>query len=72
MELFEQDWGVDNSPLEEKEITSTILYFSKEELATFKALCKKGMKVEWPDNYREKGNLPDLLLKILEQKYGNH
>ena len=36
MKLFEDNWGIDNSPLDETEITTTILYFSKEELKQFK------------------------------------
>jgi hypothetical protein len=71
MELFEHDWGVDNSAMDNTEITTTILYFSKEELQQFKKLCKAGIKLEFGTEYQQKGNLSDLLLKILEQKYGN-
>ena len=53
------------------EITTTILYFSTEELKEFKALCKKGIKFEFKDEYQTKGNLSDLLLIILREKYGN-
>lgn len=70
MKLFEDDWGKDNSPIENVEITTTILYFSKEELKQFKYLCKEGMKVEFGAQYQEKGNLSDLLLKVLNEKYG--
>jgi hypothetical protein len=71
MELFEHDWGVDNSATDNTEITTTILYFSKEELQQFKKLCKAGMKLEFGTEYQQKGNLSDLLLKILEEKYGH-
>lgn len=70
MKLFEDDWGKDNSPIENVEITTTILYFSKEELKQFKYLCKEGMKAEFGPEYQEKGNLSDLLLKLLNHKYG--
>lgn len=70
MKLFEDDWGKDDSPLDNTEITTTLLYFSKEELKQFKQLCKEGMKVEFGDQFQEKGNLSDLLLKILNEKYG--
>ena len=71
MQLFENDWGVDNSPTDNTEITTTILYFSKEELAQFKKLCKVVIKKEFGVEYQQKGNLSDLLLKILNEKYGN-
>ena len=70
MKLFEDDWGKDNSPIENVEITTTILYFSKEELKQFKYLCKEGMKAEFGPEYQDKGNLSDLLLKLLNDKYG--
>jgi hypothetical protein len=70
MKLFEDDWGKDNSPIENVEITTTILYFSKEELKQFKHLCKEGMKREYGPNFQDKGNLSDLLLKVLNEKYG--
>lgn len=71
MKLFEDEWGVDNSPIDNTEITMTILYFSSEESKLFKNLCKKGIKIEFPDNFQEKGNISDLLLILLKQKYGN-
>jgi hypothetical protein len=70
LSLFEPDWGVDNSPLDQTEITTTILYFSKEELKEFKSLCKTAMKLEYPLVFQKEGNLSDLLLKILQEKYG--
>jgi hypothetical protein len=71
MQLFETDWGVNNSEEDNTEITTTILYFSKTELAQFKKMCKIGMKKEYPLQYQEKGNISDFLLKILNQNYGN-
>jgi len=71
MKLFDDDWGVDNSPIDNTEITTTLLYFSTEELKEFKKLCKKGIKAEFGNDYQNKGNLSDLLLIILNEKYGN-
>jgi hypothetical protein len=71
MKLFEDDWGIGNQEIENVEITTTILYFSREELKEFKTLCKKGIKQEFGESYQQKGNLSDLLLKILKQKYND-
>jgi hypothetical protein len=67
MMLFEDDWGVDNSPTDNTEITTTMLYFSNEELKQFKRLCKLAMKQEYGDQVFEKGNLSNLLLLILSR-----
>lgn len=69
LDLFQDEWGKDKSPVDNTEITTTILYFSKEELKEFKKLCKEGMKKEWPNDFQEKANMPDFLLKILREKY---
>ena len=71
MKLFEDNWGVDNSPIENVEITTTMLYFSRQELKEFKTLCKKGIKKEFGQDYQQKGNLSDLLLKVLKEKYND-
>jgi hypothetical protein len=65
--LFEDDWGVDNSPQDSTEITTTMLYFSSKELKAFKRLCKLAMKKEYGEQVFEKGNLSDLLLLILKR-----
>jgi len=70
--LFGNDWGQDESQVDDTQITTTLLYYSIDELKEFKALCKKGLKKEHPEEYQEKGNIPDLLLKVLRQKYGNN
>jgi len=69
MKLFDDNWGVDNSPIEDIEITTTILYFSRQELKEFKNLSKKGIKKEFGEDYQQKGNLSDFLLKILKERY---
>jgi len=67
MMLFEDDWGVDNSPADNTEITTTMLYFSTDELKEFKRLCKLAMKQEYGEQVFEKGNLSNLLLLILSR-----
>lgn len=71
MKLFEDEWGVDNSPIDNTEITTTILYFSTDELKQFKTLCKAGIKKEFSQDFQQKGNLSDFLLLILKREYGN-
>jgi hypothetical protein len=68
-ELFEADYGIDNSAPDSTEITTTILYFSKEELKLFKQLCKKGMQKETLN--LSTANISDFLLLILKQRYEN-
>ena len=71
MELFEQDWGTGNTKKENVEITTTLLYFSKEELKEFKTLAKKGIKKEFGAEFQQKGNLTDFLLTVLRREYGS-
>ena len=56
MLLFEDDWGVDKSPIESVEITTTILYFSVPELKEFKALCKKGIRETLGEDFQQKAS----------------
>lgn len=60
-EFFEED----NSPIDNTQITTTILYFSEEELKEFKALCKEGMKLKYGEQAMEKGNISNYLLDLL-------
>ena len=71
MKLFEDNWGVDNSPEDHTEITTTILYFSKQELKQFKHLCKVGIKKYYSDAAQDKGNISDYLLLILKKQNEN-
>lgn len=70
MKLFEEDWGNDDSPIDDPEITQVIMYFGKDDADLFKRLCKAGMKVEFAD-YINDGNVSELLLKVLKEKYEN-
>ena len=64
---FEDFLEVDNNPLDDTQITTTLLYYSKEELKEFKALSKALIKKHYPDNYTE-GNISDLILKIFRNE----
>lgn len=66
--LFEDDWGVNNDPVDRTEIVTTILYYEKEELRAFKKLCRTGMKKMYGDAAKEK-NVPDFLLDLLKTHY---
>jgi hypothetical protein len=71
MSLFDDDWGQGNTEVDNTEITSTLLYFSTAELKEFKKLSKIGMKDKFPDPIKD-GNVSDLVLILLREKYGNH
>ena len=66
-EFFEP---LDSEP-DDTEITTTLLYYSKEELKEFKVLVKEGMRREFNGEHVEKGNFSDLLLIMLRKYYGN-
>lgn len=71
-EMFEPEWGEDNSPIDrETNIRQKLLYFSDNEHKEFNQLCKVGMKIEYPENFQE-SNQSDFLLKILRKLYGNN
>lgn len=71
LSLFEQDWGENKSPVDTTEITTTILYFEKKELKEFKKLCKSGIREAFGKDFQTKGNISDLLLMVLKEKYGH-
>jgi hypothetical protein len=70
MSLFGDDFGIDNSPEDGTEITTTILYYSEEELKEFKRLIKIEMKKLLGEQAKDKGNISDTLLTILKQRNG--
>ena len=59
----------DNSPLDDTQITTTLLYFSVDELKEFKILAKQLLKKHYPNNYKE-SNISDLILKIFRNELG--
>ena len=66
MELFEDDFGIDESPIDDTQITTTILYFSEEELKEFKNCAKAGIKHMFGQEFQQKGNLSDFLRKLVK------
>ena len=70
MKLFEDDWGEDNSPIEDPEITQVIFYFSADDAKEFKKKSKELMK-EYFQDYIKDGNVSDLLLILVKEKYEN-
>lgn len=69
-DFLEADYGVDNSPKDPTRITQIILYFDEPETEELKRLAKEAMKVEFPNDYIENGNLSMLYLKMLRRYYG--
>lgn len=66
--LFEDDIPKNTNPVQDVNITTTILYMSEAELKEFKTLCKEGLKRMLPDTYREKGNVTDYILMLLRKE----
>ncbi len=69
--LFDLEIPKNTDPIEQVDITTTILYMSKNELKEFKALAKEGIKQMFGEEFQQKGNLTDFLLNILRERYGN-
>jgi hypothetical protein len=67
MKLFEDEFGVDESPQDDTQITTTLLYFSDTELKEFKAGCKQAMRKMFGHQVMEKGNMSDLLLQLIKK-----
>lgn len=70
--LFEDDFGEGGQEIDDTQITTTILYFSDQELKEFKRLCKKGIEKMFQEDRFEKGNIPDLLLTLLREYHGKN
>lgn len=64
MQLFDDEWGENNDPIEDVDITTTILYFSVEQLAEFKKLARNGIKKMFGQEFQQKGNLADFILEL--------
>lgn len=62
--MFESLLEPDNSPIEDVNITTTMLYYSTEEHREFKELCKLGMVSMYGDKFGE-ANVSDFLLALL-------
>ena len=71
-DLFEPDYGVDQSPEDKTKITQVILYFDAPDAVELKELAKEAMKKEMTDRYLDQGNLSDLYLIMLRKYYGKN
>lgn len=67
LELFDFSIPKNTDPKEDVEITTTILYMSKEELKEFKKLCKEGIKRHFGQEFQQKGNLTDYILHLIRK-----
>lgn len=67
LSLFETEIPKDNSPIQDVDITTTILYMSVEELKEFKKLAKEGIKRLWQQEFQQKGNLTDYILYLMRK-----
>ena len=64
---FDDFHSKDKSQKDNTQITTTILYYSTEELKEFKKLGKGLLKKHYPENYMD-SNLSDLILKIFRDE----
>lgn len=71
-DVFEPEYGVDQSPADDTRITQVILYYDESDVVELKRLAKEAMKIEMPGEYLEKGNLSSLYLIILKKYYGKN
>jgi hypothetical protein len=68
MRLFQDEFeNKQDLPLQDVEITTTILYMSKTELKEFKYLAKEGIKKLWGQEFQQKGNLTDYILHLMRK-----
>lgn len=69
LKLFEDDWGINDSPEDDTEIKMTLLYYSMPEYKEFKSLAKKIIKHHYGPRSFEDGNLSDVLLIIMRKQH---
>lgn len=60
---FDDFMQTDQSPVDKTAITTTLLYYSQDELKEFKALAKQLLKKHYPETYID-SNISDLILKL--------
>lgn len=71
MKLFEYEFEQNTEPIDNTEITGTLLYYTKENRKEFKLLCKKGMEQTYTKEQLQEANISDFILKTLKDRYGN-
>ena len=64
---FEDFMDKDNSSLDDTQITTTLLYYSQDELKEFKQLSKELIKKYYGEEYKD-GNVSDLILKVFRNE----
>tara|TARA_R110001632_G_scaffold103772_1_gene212558 strand:- start:1012 stop:1239 length:228 start_codon:yes stop_codon:yes gene_type:complete len=64
---FDEFHTKDENPVDKTQITTTLLYYSQDELKELKALGKTLLKKHYPENYME-SNLSDLILKLFRDE----
>jgi|TARA_R110002012_G_scaffold305864_1_gene510174 hypothetical protein len=64
---FEDQFNVDNSPEDLTQVTTTLLYFSEQELKLYKKCAKILMKKYWGDDYKN-ADVSTLILKIFKNE----
>lgn len=68
--LFDTEIPKNTDPIQDVDITTTILYMSSVELKEFKRLAKESIKRLWAQEFQQKGNLTDLILYLLRKDNG--
>lgn len=71
MKLFEYEFEQNTEPVDNTEITGTLLYYTKENRKEFKRLCKKGMEQTYTKEQLEEANISDFILQLLIKQYGS-
>ena len=64
---FEEFMDKDNSSLDDTQITTTLIYYSQDELKEFKQLSKELIKKYYGEEYKD-GNVSDLILKVFRNE----
>tara|TARA_R110001592_G_scaffold231480_3_gene488620 strand:+ start:1327 stop:1551 length:225 start_codon:yes stop_codon:yes gene_type:complete len=71
MKLFEYEFEQNVEPVDDTEITGTLLYYTKDNRKLFKQLCKKGMEQTYNKDLLQEANISDFILKTLKDHYGS-
>lgn len=71
MKLFEYEFEPNNDPVDDTEITGTLLYYTKQNRQLFKKLCKTGMEKTYTKEELEEANISDFILQTLNNIYGS-
>lgn len=69
--LFQDEWGVDTSPVDDTQIVQFGIFMDRAQLPEFKKLAKQAVKEFFPTDYIERGNVSDAIILLLKKHYGN-